>query len=320
MAENIEKFYKMPKSLFGPGYANLSSDAKLLYMLISDRVQLSIANGWQDSSGKVYCYFKREEMMDMLGLSAASIRKLMKQLQEYKLIEEKRQGFGKPNRIYLLLESADSSDAAGEKLENQVEEKMIVQIEKKESDKKYQSRMSEFDNQEGEFLTPNKTENNKTKENYTESESDQDAPEAESDSNQHNRAPMEYKATIADWSAIFRRRLLEPFMGTSDESMANSIIELMAETMVSQKKSVKIHGENLPIETVRSRFVKLNWGHIQYVIHSIRTSAVRKIFNLKSYLLTCVYESFTTMETYYANAVNCAAVQGVWTGRAEAFR
>lgn len=299
----MEKFFKMPKSLFTSQYSTLSSDAKLLYMLIADRFQLSVSNDWRDSSGRTYCYFKREDMMDMLGLSAVSIRKLMKQLQEHNLIEEKRQGFGKPNKIYILsLDNRLESDQPEEKADAESEKPKCAYGDcKKQMDNNHQSGETECDIQESENFSPNKTEENYIETCKTESDSDQ------------NRRGSRYTASAADWQQIFRVNLAGPFQGTEDEAMADSIIELMAETMVSRKPELKIHGDMVPIEMIRSRFAKLTPGHVRYVIDSIRMSAVRKIYNLKSYLLTCLYESVTTMQTYYINAVNCAFESGIWS-------
>lgn len=293
----MEKFFKMPKSLFTSQYSDLSSDAKLLYMLISDRFQLSLANDWKDSSGRTFCYFKREDMMNMLGLSAVSVRKLMKQLQEHNLIEEIRQGFGKPNRIYILsFDNKLESDIPEEKADT--DQKKAAGECKEQMDNINQFGATECDSHESNKLSTNKTEINNINTVQTESDPDQ--------------SRRGYKASAADWNHVFKATIAGPFIGTEDEAMADSIVELMSETMVSGKSELKIHGEMVPIEMIKSRFAKLTSNHIRYVIDSIRTSAVRKIYNLKSYMLTCLYESVTTMQTYYINAVNCAFADGIW--------
>lgn len=98
--ENV--FYQVPKELFtNPNYSKLSSDSKLLYSLLLDRLLLSMKNKWIDSDGKIYLMFSRKEAEELLNLSDKTITKAFKQLNEVKLIYEKRLGFKKNNIIYV---------------------------------------------------------------------------------------------------------------------------------------------------------------------------------------------------------------------------
>ena len=97
-------FYQMPRFLTAGEFAgnNLSNNARILYVLLLDRHKLSVKNDWFDDNGEVYIYFKREEMESQLGLSERTISKVMQELKDLSLIEEKKQGLNKPNKIYLL--------------------------------------------------------------------------------------------------------------------------------------------------------------------------------------------------------------------------
>lgn len=98
-------FFAMPYALFGnPTYKGLSNDAKVLYGLMMDRINLSIKNqeDWTDENGEVYCYFSVETAMEFLGKSNRYIIKLKKELHDFGLLLEARQGLNKPNRIYPL--------------------------------------------------------------------------------------------------------------------------------------------------------------------------------------------------------------------------
>ena len=98
--ENV--FYQVPKELFtNPNYSKLSSDSKLLYSLLLDRLLLSMKNKWIDSEGKIYLIFSRKEAGELLNLSDKTITKAFKQLNEVKMIYEKRLGFKKNNIIYV---------------------------------------------------------------------------------------------------------------------------------------------------------------------------------------------------------------------------
>jgi len=96
------RFYQMPKFLFEGKLKELSNDARVLYALIKDRHELSLKNHWVNNNGEVFLIFTREEMQETLGLSENTVIKAVKNLREHGLIEEERQGLGKPNKIYLL--------------------------------------------------------------------------------------------------------------------------------------------------------------------------------------------------------------------------
>ena len=102
---NTLTFFAMPYALFdNPVYTGLSNDAKLLYGLMMDRINLSIKNQeeWSDENGEVYCYFTVEVAMKFLGKSNRHIIKLKNELHKFGLLLEVRQGVNKPNRVYPL--------------------------------------------------------------------------------------------------------------------------------------------------------------------------------------------------------------------------
>ena len=96
-------YYQIPQELFVNKLykEKLNSDSKILYAFLLDRLSLSQKNHWVDSENKVYLIFTREEVQEKLCLSDKTVTKAFKQLTEVNLIEEKRQGLGKPNLIYV---------------------------------------------------------------------------------------------------------------------------------------------------------------------------------------------------------------------------
>lgn len=103
------RFYKMPKFIIhDESFADLGSDAKILYMIMRDRHELSIKNNWVDQEGYVYIIYTRENMAKDLNLSNKTVIKAVKELKKYNLIEEKRQGVNKPNLIYVLTLDIDT--------------------------------------------------------------------------------------------------------------------------------------------------------------------------------------------------------------------
>lgn len=97
-------FYRIPKALFtDPTFHQLSVEAKLLYGLMLDRIGLSVRSGWVDEFGRVYIYFTHADVQEQLQCGHNKAVRLLKELdQGMGLIRRKRQGQGKPDRIYVM--------------------------------------------------------------------------------------------------------------------------------------------------------------------------------------------------------------------------
>ena len=96
-------FFKFPKPfIYDEKYKTLSNNAKMLYMLLFDRLELSLKNGWHDKEGNVFQYYTNEQLMiDLNCNSNKTIIKIKKELKDADLMTEVRQGMNLPNRIYL---------------------------------------------------------------------------------------------------------------------------------------------------------------------------------------------------------------------------
>ena len=92
------RFYRIPKALFNE---ELSLEAVALYGLMLDRVGLSIQNGWADEQGRVYIYFVQTDVQKHLRCGHNLATTFMRELESFGLIERKRQGLGKPIKIYV---------------------------------------------------------------------------------------------------------------------------------------------------------------------------------------------------------------------------
>ena len=94
-------FYQFPQWLLDEEYKNLSLRAKVMFMLIFDRRTLSIQNKWHDKNGDVFVYFTNQQFMNLLNCNEKTVIKAKKELQDFCLIKEERQGINKPNRLYI---------------------------------------------------------------------------------------------------------------------------------------------------------------------------------------------------------------------------
>ena len=87
-----------------------------------------------------------------------------------------------------------------------------------------------------------------------------------------------------------------------DHDRLEEILELLVETVCSNKKYIRVAGSDLPAEAVRSRLLKLNMEHIKFVFDCLRENTT-KIRNIKQYLLTTLYNAPTTIGRYYSALV-----------------
>ena len=112
-------FYRIPKVLFtDPAFRGISTDAKVLYGLLLDRMSLSARNNWLDDAGRVYIIFTVEEVMDALCCADNKATRLLRELEGVELIERKRRGLGKPSLIYVKNFISESSKLRIQSREN----------------------------------------------------------------------------------------------------------------------------------------------------------------------------------------------------------
>ena len=108
-------FYRIPRLLIkDQHFKGLSSDAKLLYGLMLDRMALSMKNHWLDNENRAYIIYSISNVMDDINCSKPTCVKIMKELDSFGLIKRKRKGLGKPDIIYVknfaVLEDSQEQD------------------------------------------------------------------------------------------------------------------------------------------------------------------------------------------------------------------
>lgn len=149
------QFFMLPKILvMGEQFKTISSDAKILYACLFDRISLSAKNDWLDKEGRIYIIFTIEEIMKTINRSRPTAVKALDELDKNTrgigLIERKRLGFGKPNIIYVK----DFTSYEGEKLENQTSRSKDIELQEV---KKFNYRSKETELQEVKKVDPTNT-------------------------------------------------------------------------------------------------------------------------------------------------------------------
>lgn len=172
-------FYRIPKVLLtDPRYKSVSIEAKVLYGLLLDRMGLSMKNGWMDNERRVYIYFTQEDAMALMSCGKDKATKLFRELDQdgIGLIERKKQGQGRPTRIYVknFLLPPDPSQPRQEQTPPPRDPQTAENQQSRPLDstalltaEKPQSAPLEIRGQDSGFSAPNKTEKKKTELSYT---------------------------------------------------------------------------------------------------------------------------------------------------------
>ena len=289
-------FYRIPKLLFTNAYfSGLDALAKTLYGLMLDRMSLSIKNKWFDELQRAYIYFAQQEAAEMLGCGEDKIRCLFKSLEEYGLIERKKQGQGKPTKIYL------KNFASKENEEVQTLEKPSSGTEMEISDPGNigvkttgisGSRPSENPVLDHGESDPNYININNTKRDINTNHI----------SSMKNDLNDEYNA----YAEIVRENLcldtmLERY--PHDIDIIEGIYDLVLETVLCQNPTIWISKNEYPTNLVKSKFLKLNHMHLEYVMDCMKGNTT-KVRNIKNYLLSALFNAPTTMGSYYQSEVS----------------
>lgn len=88
-----------------------------------------------------------------------------------------------------------------------------------------------------------------------------------------------------------------------DTDRVNEMVEIMLDAICSTRPTIRINGEDMPQQVVKSRFLKLGSSHIEYVLHAMN-ECPSDIRNIRAYMLTTLYNASLTMDNYYSALVN----------------
>ena len=309
-------FYRVPKILFtAECFKELSCEAKVLYGLLLDRMSLSMKNHWMDEEERIYIIFTVEEIAELLNCGTQKAVKLLKELDSEKgigLIEKKRLGLGRPNVIYVknfLFQKNDEENGNTADLQNcenhnsGVVKTTIQEFPKSQfkNDENHTSRIVEITTQEVPKSQSNNTDINNTDFNETDSIQSYLSPSA----GEVRPVGEDVIERMETYRALLQENIdYECFPDRREKEDVDELIELMVEILMMPDDSVvRIGGADKPVSVVKSRFLKLTYSHIEYVLFSLHRNT-SKVANIKAYLLTTLYNSSMTMNHYYQAEVN----------------
>ena len=288
-------FYRVPKVLFtDERYWNISTDAKLLYGILLDRMNLSAKNGWMDEAGRVYIIFTIDEIKGSIGCAEKKAVKLLDELErKCGLIERKRQGLGKPNLIYVknFVDNSVDNHVEGQFLNCQNDNSGTVK---------------------NTTLELSKAQGNNTDTIYTDY-SDTD-PFLSSD---FQGREIEGMTLREQYRLYFVEQLEYEILKTRhpyDIDILEEILELIVDTVCTNRKMIRIASDDKPAEVVKSRFMKLNSEHISFVLDCLKENTTN-VRNMRQYLLAAIYNAPLTIGCYYDSKVRHDMSGGFFHGK-----
>lgn len=340
-------FIRMPKVLFtNDEFSKLSCEAKVLYSLMLERMTLSQKNGWLDKENRVYIYFKLEEVKKYIGCSHDKASKLLGELDSKKglgLINRIRQGFGKPDIIYVMnislqeqqvqplpvLEANKKQDTPS--LQKQdisivsetVKQAQPIQENNPQNQQSYPQEKN-FDNQKSAnyyiqqyyFVEHMGADNqntvfrfsapNNTKFNYTDFSDNQSIHHQIHQGRSFSKGKQIDEMDQIDsmkkyhtYAEIIRENIsYETLCGEYEKEDVDEIVEIMLDTICFAKENIVLQSRQYPVELLKSRLLKLNQMHIEYVLDCM-SKVTTKIYNIKKYLLTALLNAPMTMSNFY---------------------
>ena len=259
MNENEGRFIRFPAMLLD---MDLTDGAKLLYAILADRASLSEKNGLMDERG-VYIFCTNREICDLLHRSHQKATAMLRELEQAGLIRRVRQGWTRPDRIYV------------ENPEHVCRKSALMNAENRHS------RMLKISTHECTKSAPIHTDINQTDSIQTDLSRSCD--------------PDSIRTEIYDNISFYRLK-----EKTDRPALLEEIAELMVSVCSGNDPVIRIGRKELDGHMVRERLLDLDGDHILYVMECMEGRAIR---NRRAYLLTALYKAPDTIDDYYDRQV-----------------
>ena len=337
-------FYRVPRLLIkDERFKWLSSDAKLLYGLMLDRMALSMKNGWLDDENRAYIIYTIENIREDLGCSKEKAVKVLAELDANKgigLVERIRRGLGKPDIIYVKNfviqqegrkepSNADVSAEVGktdfkgsENLTSRSRKNRLQEVGKTDSSRSEKQTLRGRESQPPEvgISDPNYNNTNYNNQSYTEISYTNPINQSGDMADGTGERPPGHDGVdridgVNTYMELIRENLEYDYHmrydSRNDREMFEEIYATVCDIVCVKRNAIRINGEDYPYELVKSRFLKLNSSHIGYVMERMRETTT-KITNVRAYLITALYNAPSTMNHYYQQEVQHDMYGGGW--------
>lgn len=272
-------------------------------------------NGWLDDENRAYIIYTVDAIMEDLGCSKPTCTKIMRELDSENgigLIEKKRRGLGKPDIIYVK----NFFSVPDEKEENEPSNPDVSTEVKKFNFKKQKNLTSgskEIVPQEVNDFFPNY--NNTNHNNFNYNDMNYTNPINQSGNESKTEKRIDLMDDVNAYIELIKENIeYEHHMKYDDwqnRVLYEELFEVICEVVCVKRTTIRIAGEDYPYELVKSKFLKLNSGHLKYVIGCMHDTNT-KISNIKAYMVTALYNAPSTMNHYYQQEVQHDMYGGGW--------
>lgn len=361
-------FYRVPRALIKDNrFRGVSSDAKLLYGLMLDRMAMSMRNGWLDEQNRVYIIYTLEDIMEDLNCSKGTGVKILAELDTVKgigLIERKKRGQGKPTIIFVKnfiaceeeKESGDedSESVSGAATENglksaflvaedaisgrdgrdsgspEVQNLEVLKSEKRKSGGNEPQEVQNLDFKKSDSWTSRgsecgsqevqKPDTNYNNTNYNDLSYNNinhiNPPKEEGQEQKTDSDRMDAMEEVNAYMQLIRDNIeydhVMKYADWGEKELMEELYQIICDVVCVRRTSLRIGKEDYPYELVKSKFLKLTYSHIQYVMGCMKNTAT-KVTNIRSYLITALYNAPITMSHYYQQEVQHDMYGGGWS-------
>jgi len=311
-------FFRLPAVLFTDKcFSELSSEAKLLYSILLDRMSLSTKENWIDEQGRIYVEYELEKMIALLNRSKNSVYKLLSELDMSGLIEKKRRGQGRSNIFYVknfmsqhIKEySADQHTFEAELAEYQKSNRVNTKNQTGKTSPEYQ-KINRLNTKKytGTGLEAGNPEPKKSNSIYTKDNTNYQKGKSYPSSKGRNA-----EKTAKEWMegyAALKKKIAEnierdALIQQFDSDIVDGSISLIVRELCVQKEFITISGDKIPRALFAERMLMLRKKHVEYALNSV-LSVMDTIKSLEPYLLKTL---FLAPETYTLSTIQKAAAK-----------
>lgn len=247
-----------------------------------DRIGLSVKNGWTDERGCIFIIYPVAEVCEKLGCKKDKARKILSELEHFGrtgLIRRKKQGLGRPDKIFVVEVKEEVVEEGDIKSYNEAE---------KSSSCRQKNRFSESGKTDTINTNINKNEFNKN--NLINQDTNQGMTEGTENYNTHKkvvRKKLEYDYLMQEYTS-------------EEQAHVNAMVEIITQVEYYPQEGVcKINKTCYPYQVVREQLAKVTRDHVEYVLENLRKSAP-KITNIRNYLLSSLFNAVNMMDSHYS--------------------
>lgn len=320
---NQFSFVRIPKILLTePQFQDLSFGAIITFAVLLDRMNLSMKNGWHDEYNRVFIRYKVTDLTDVVGKSADRVSKYLKELEDIGLIERPRVGLGEGKVTFVknfispfLREKAviDRGNACnGEEKKSTFSEDNEQNIENAEKSTPLKASNDHISRENAVNVTRGNAGNiasenasNITRENAVQNNTEINNKNLNNNINSypnHISSQNIAGSDTDDWIRVrntIKSNIEYDILAVSrSKEELDGVVDIMTEVMISTSPTIWVGKNDYPSGMVKERFSRITSSHIEYVLNCFHSNT-GKVYNIKRYLQTALFNAPVTIDSYY---------------------